>query len=139
MKFWRINDLADYTDLVQYVSYHSSRNLYILHLRQMICEYILLCRWIPLPVIENLLLLLHCQVNFRTLCCYFALHKDNFLKFGRLSVTEAHTKVQIGSPKNGGWRNCEMADYVYSVAIQVNSFQNNMADKMVWRINEYSR
>ena len=36
-----------------------------------------------------------------------------------------------------------MADYVYSVAIQVNSFQNNMADKMVrrinrGRINEYS-
>ena len=36
-----------------------------------------------------------------------------------------------------------MADYVYSVAIQVNSFQNNMADKTVWRIkwgriNEYS-
>ena len=28
-----------------------------------------------------------------------------------------------------------MADYVYSVAIQVNSFQNNMADKTVWRIN----
>ena len=31
-----------------------------------------------------------------------------------------------------------MADYVYSVAIQVNSFQKNMADKTVWRINEYS-
>ena len=36
-----------------------------------------------------------------------------------------------------------MADYVYSVAIQVNPFQNNMADKTVWqinrgRINEYS-
>ena len=28
-----------------------------------------------------------------------------------------------------------MVDYVYSVAIQVNSFQNNMADKTVWRIN----
>ena len=25
-----------------------------------------------------------------------------------------------------------MADYVYSVAIQVNSFQNNIADKVVW-------
>ena len=36
-----------------------------------------------------------------------------------------------------------MADYLYSVAIEVNSFQNNMADKTVrqinWeRINEYS-
>ena len=28
-----------------------------------------------------------------------------------------------------------MADYVHSVAIQANSFQNNMADKTVWRIN----
>ena len=28
-----------------------------------------------------------------------------------------------------------MAVYVYSVAIQVNSFQNNMADKAVWQIN----
>ena len=26
-----------------------------------------------------------------------------------------------------------MPDYVYSVAIQANSFQNNMADKMVWQ------
>ena len=41
--------------------------------------------------------------------------------------------MQIGSQKNGG---CEMADYVYSIAIQVNSFQNNMADKTVWRINQ---
>ena len=31
-----------------------------------------------------------------------------------------------------------MADYIYSVAIQANSFQNNMADKAVWRINENS-
>ena len=73
-KFWRINDMADYTDLLQDVSYHSSCNLYVQRLRQTICEYFLHCRWIPLPVIENLLLLLHCQVNFRTLCCYFALH-----------------------------------------------------------------
>ena len=36
---------------------------------------------------------------------------------------------------HGGWWNCEMADYLYSVAIQVNSFHNNMADKTVWRIN----
>ena len=28
-----------------------------------------------------------------------------------------------------------MADYLYSVAIQVNSFHNNMADKTVWQIN----
>ena len=27
-----------------------------------------------------------------------------------------------------------MADYVYSVAIQANLFQNNMVDKVVWRI-----
>ena len=27
-----------------------------------------------------------------------------------------------------------MADYVYSVAIQVNSFHNNMVDKTVWRL-----
>ena len=27
-----------------------------------------------------------------------------------------------------------MADYVYSVAIQANLFENNMADKAVWRI-----
>ena len=31
-----------------------------------------------------------------------------------------------------------MVDYLYSVAIQANSFHNNMADKTVWRINEYS-
>ena len=45
--------------------------------------------------------------------------------------------MQIGTQKNGGWWNCEMADYLYSVAIQVNSFHNNniMADKMVWQIN----
>ena len=66
--------MADYTDLLQDVSYHSSRNLYIPRLRQTICEYFLCCRWIPPPVIENLLLLLHGRVNFRTLCCYFALH-----------------------------------------------------------------
>ena len=36
--------------------------------------------------------------------------------------------MQIGSQKNGGWQNCEMADYVYSVAIQVNSYQ------IIWRI-----
>ena len=51
--------MADYTDLLQDVSYHSYRNLYVSHLRQTICEYFLRCRWIPLPVIENLLLLLH--------------------------------------------------------------------------------
>ena len=28
-----------------------------------------------------------------------------------------------------------MADYLYSIVIQANSFPNNMADKMVWRIN----
>ena len=31
-----------------------------------------------------------------------------------------------------------MVDHFYSIAIQVNLFHNNMADKMVWRINEYS-
>ena len=53
--------------------------------------------------------------------------------------------MQIGTQKNGRWRKCEMVDYLtmYSVAIQVNSFHNNMADKTVWqinqvRINEYS-
>ena len=29
-----------------------------------------------------------------------------------------------------------MADYLYSVAIRANSFHNDMADKMVWRINQ---
>ena len=29
-----------------------------------------------------------------------------------------------------------MADYVYRVAIQANLFQNNMADKTVWQINQ---
>ena len=43
---------------------------------------------------------------------------------------------------DGGIARC-MADYVYSVAIQVNSFRNNMADKTIWwinwwQINEYS-
>ena len=38
--------------------------------------------------------------------------------------------------KNGGWQKCKMADYLYSVAIRANSFHNNMADKMVWRINQ---
>ena len=28
-----------------------------------------------------------------------------------------------------------MVDYLYSVAIPVNSLHNNKADKMVWRIN----
>ena len=55
--------MADYTDLLEDVSYHSSRNLYIPRLQQTICEYFLCCRWIPLPVIENLLLLLHGQVE----------------------------------------------------------------------------
>ena len=104
--------MAEYTDLLQDVSYHLSCNLYVLRLREMIYEYFLRCRWIPLPVIQNLLLLLHCQVNFRTLCCSFALHQYNFLKFGRLSVTEGHTKVQIGTHKNSRWRNCEMADCI---------------------------
>ena len=54
-------------------------------------------------VIGNLLLLLHCQVNFRMLCCYFT-HEDNILNLGRLSVTEAHTRVQIGIVKNGELR-----------------------------------
>ena len=48
--------MADYTDLLQDVSYHSSRNLYVPRLQQTICEYFLCCRWIPPPVIENLLL-----------------------------------------------------------------------------------
>ena len=56
------------------------------------------------------------------------------MKIGGLSVTEVHTKMQIGTQKNGGRRNCKMADYVHSIAIQANSFQNNMADKAVWRI-----
>ena len=43
--------------------------------------------------------------------------------------------MQIGTQKNGGWRNCEMLDYLYSIAIQANLFHNNMVDKMVWRIN----
>ena len=30
------------------------------------------------------------------------LHTDNFLKLGGLFVTEAHTKVQIDTQKNGG-------------------------------------
>ena len=51
--------------------------------------------------------------------------------------------MQIGTQKNGEWQKCEMADYLYSVAIQANLFHNNIADKMVWRIdwgwiNEYS-
>ena len=46
--------------------------------------------------------------------------------------------MQIGTQKNGGWRNCEMVDHFYSVAIQVNSFHNIMADKTDWWINEYS-
>ena len=28
-----------------------------------------------------------------------------------------------------------MADYLYSVAIQANSFHNDMADRTVWQIN----
>ena len=60
------------------------------------------------------------------------------MKFGGLSVTEAHTKVQIGTQKNVGWWNCEMADYLHSLAIQGNLFHNSMPDKTAWRINEYS-
>ena len=29
-------------------------------------------------------------------------------------------------------------DYLYRIAIQTNSFHNNMVDKMVWWINKYS-
>ena len=80
------------------------------------------------------------------LCCYFALHSDlhsYFLKLGGFSVTEADTKVHIATQKNGEWWKCELADCLYSVAIQVNSFYNKMVDKMVWhinwgRINKYS-
>ena len=43
--------------------------------------------------------------------------------------------MQIGTQKNGGWLNREMADYLCSVAMQANSFHDNMADKMFWRIN----
>ena len=31
-----------------------------------------------------------------------------------------------------------MGDYLYSIAMQANSLHNNMANKTVWRINEYS-
>ena len=44
--------------------------------------------------------------------------------------------MQIGTQMNGGWQNCEMADYLCSVAIQANLFHNNMADKTVWWINQ---
>ena len=70
-------------------------------------------------------------MNFRTLYCYLALHQDNFLKLGGLSVTEAHTKVQIGTQNNGGWGKCKMADYLYSVAIQANLFHSNRADETI--------
>ena len=43
--------------------------------------------------------------------------------------------MQIGTQKNGRWLKCEMADYLYIVAIQANLFHNNMADKTVWQIN----
>ena len=42
--------------------------------------------------------------------------------------------MQIGTQKNGGWRNCEIVDYLYSLAIQADSFHNNMANKTVWRL-----
>ena len=31
--------------------------------------------------------------------------------------------MQIGTWKNGGWQKCEMADYVYSVAMQANDYK----------------
>ena len=37
--------------------------------------------------------------------------------------------MQIGTHKNGGSRNYKLADYLYSIVIQVNSFHNNKADK----------
>ena len=44
--------------------------------------------------------------------------------------------MQIGTQKNCEWQNSEMVDYLYSVAIQANSFHyNNMVNKMVWQIN----
>ena len=46
--------------------------------------------------------------------------------------------MQIGTQKNGRWLNCEMVDHFYSVAIQVNLLHNIMADKTVWRSNDYS-
>ena len=53
-KFWQINDMADYTDLLQDVSYHSSCNMYIPLLRETVCEYFLRSHRIPLSVIGNL-------------------------------------------------------------------------------------
>ena len=63
-KFWQINDMADYIDLLRDVSYHLSHNLYALFLRETVCEYSVRCHRIPLSVIVNLLLLLHCHVKF---------------------------------------------------------------------------
>ena len=38
-------------------------------------------------------------------------------QLGRLSVTEAHTKVQIGTQKNGRLWKCKMADCLYPINI----------------------
>ena len=109
------------------MSYHSSCNLYVPLFREMVCKYILHCHQIPLHVITNLLLplLLFCSIP------------TELLTLGRLSFTKPHVKVQIGTLKNCGWWNCKMADYLYSITVQTHSFQNNMADKTVWRINKY--
>ena len=38
-KFWQINDMADYIDLLRDVSYHLSYKLYVPRLRETACEY----------------------------------------------------------------------------------------------------
>ena len=68
-------------------------SLYVSLLRGIICKFFLHCHRILFSVITNLLFLIHFQVNSRTLCCHFALYQHYFLTIGRLSVTEARTKL----------------------------------------------
>ena len=84
--------MVDYTDLLQNVSYHSSRNLYIPHLQQMICEYFLRCRQIPPPVIENILLLSSPGYKIK--------HARRYILFG-IYILQYNT-CNLGSTKSKG-------------------------------------
>ena len=85
-------------------------SLYVSLLRGTVCKFFLHCRQIPLSVITNLFLI-HFQVT-------------SLPTNGSLSVTKVRTNVKIGTRKN-----CEMADYLCSSAIQANSFRNDRVDR----------
>ena len=95
----------DCTDLLQDVSYHLSHNLNIAHLRETVWVYFLRFRLIPLSVIGKLRTYFFCFIVksiLEHLAAILLYAKTTSHKLVGLSVTEAQTKVQIGTQKNGG-------------------------------------